>query len=423
MRIADRLAFAALLLTLAAPLPAAEVVNQMVLRVNGEIATQAEYQERRDARIEQISQASNLSLDERRRLVGEAGRRTMREMFEELLVLSRAQQLRLSVSPAQIDQSIEAQKKRFGLETREDFEQALAQSGFTMAQFRKQIERTLLLNEVLDREVRSHVAIGDDELLRYWKEHPEEFQNPEQRRIEELIVRDDSGLPTGEREALAATIAEQVAAGGELAAIAAAAPEGVLAGPIEHGWVERGSLVRELEDAAWDLDAGHSSAPIAARGGLHVLRVAEIRPASTKPLDEVADSIRGRLGQERYDERVRELVGDLERSAYVVENLPEDAVGYREAGRVQADPLRDLMLGPTPVAGEPPAAPAEAEPGAPSGTTQEVTGTAGASAAAADAPAAATATPAPDGEAPPAEPAAPPEEPESASAPPPATLR
>ncbi|HSM13522.1 MAG TPA: peptidyl-prolyl cis-trans isomerase [Thermoanaerobaculia bacterium] len=360
MRIADRLALASLLLPLAAPLPAAELVNQMVLRVNGEIATLAEYQERRDARIEQISQASNLSLDERRRLVGEAGRRTMREMFEELLVLSRAQQLRLSVTPAQIDQAIEAQKQRFGLEDREEFERALAQSGFTLAEFRKQLGRTLLLNEVLDREVRSQVAVGEEELLRYWKEHPEEFRRPEQRRIEELIVREDSGLSAAEREALAATLAEQVASGGDLAAIAEAAPEGVLAGPIVHGWVERGSLVPALEEVAWDLEAGESSAPIEARGGLHVLRVAEIQPASTRPLDEVEASIRGRLGQERYDQRVRELVAELERSAYVFENLPEEAVGYRAAGLAAADPLRDLMRGPAPVAAEPQPAAAEA---------------------------------------------------------------
>lgn len=349
MRIADRLALTTALVVLSAPLGAAELVNQIVLRVNGEIATLSEYQERRDARIEQVSQASNLSLEQRREFVRAAGRRAMRELFEELLVLSRAQQLRMSVTPAQIDQAMEAQRRRLGLEDQREFEKALAESNLTVSQFRRQLERTLLLDEVLNREVRSRLAISEEELLRYWKEHPEEFHRPEQRRIEELIVREDSGLAPAEREALAATLAEQVASGGALAAIAEAAPEGVLAGPIEHGWVEKGTLTPELDEPAWDLEAGQASAPIAARGGLHVLRVVEIQPAATRPLDEVEDAIRARLGQERYDERVQELVEDLERSAYVVENLPEDAVGYREAGQVAADPLRDLMRGPAAV--------------------------------------------------------------------------
>jgi len=347
MRIASRLLVCAVLLG-AAPIPAAEIVNEVVLRVNGEIATLVEYRERRDTRIEQIAQARDLGLEERRKLVSDAGRTTMREIFEELLALSRARQLRLTVAPGQIDQAVDAQKQRFGFESQQDFEDALAQSDLTLSEFRHRMERSILLNQVLDREVQSRVAVGDEEAARYWREHPEEFERPEQRRVEELVVRDDSELSASEREALAATIAERSVAGDELAAIVAEAPDGAVAGPIEHGWVERGTLVEELDQISWSLPAGGSSAPIAARGGLHVLRVAEIRAADTRPLEEVSAAILAKLGQERFERRASEFLAQLERTAWVVENLPEDAVGYREAVRAESDPLRELLRGPEP---------------------------------------------------------------------------
>lgn len=359
MRTASRLVVA--LLLFAAPIVAAELVNDIVLRVNGEIATLAEYRDRRESRIEQISQASDLSLEDRRRLVAEAGRVTMREMYEEMLALSRAHQLRLTVTPAQVDQAIDAQQKRFGFETQRELEDALAQSGLTLAEFRRRTERSMLLNAVLEREVQSRIVVGDEEVARYWREHAEEFARPEQRQVEELVVRDDSGLGSAERSRLAASIAERAAAGEEMAAIAADAPEGAVAGPIEHGWVERGTLVDELDRVAWELPAGGASAPLDARGGLHVLRVVEIRPARTRPLEEVSDAIRSKLGQERFEKRAREFLDELGRTALVVENLPEDAVGYRDTTSAESDPLRDLLHGPVAPAASAaePAAPAE----------------------------------------------------------------
>ena len=366
---------ALLLLALAAaPAARAEVADRIVLRVNGEIATLVEYEQRKRDRVEQIAQ-SEIDLAERRRLVEEAGRSTMKEIFEELLVLSRARQLHLEVTPAQIDRAVESSRQRFGIETEAEFQQAIAQSGFTPEDFRRRMAKNLLFNQVFEREVQSQIKVDDEAVARYWNEHPEEFLLPEARRIEEIVVREDSLADEAARRALASDLAARAAQLGSLAEAATAAAAGdAVSAVIDHGWVEAGTLAAELEQAAWATPAGGVSQPVAARGGLHVLRVVEIRAAAPRPLDEVRERIHAKLNQERFDERLKVFLAELADEAYVVESLPADAVGYRSSSASAVDPLRELMRGAAASAAAPetaggpvpeaPAAPAPTAPGA-----------------------------------------------------------
>lgn len=356
---------ALLLLALAAaPAARAEVADRIVLRVNGEIATLVEYEQRKRERVAQSAQ-SEIDSAERRRLVEEAGRATMKEIFEELLVLSRARQLHLEATPAQIDRAVESSRQRFGIETEADFQQALAQSGMTLEDFRRRITKNLLFNQVFEREVQSQVKVDDEAVARYWSEHAEEFRMPEARRIEEIVVREEALADEAARRALASDIAARAAQGASLAEAATAAAAGdAVSAVIDHGWVEAGTLATELEQAAWQVPAGGVSQPVAARGGLHVLRVVEVRAAAPRPLDEVRERITAKLSQERFDERLKAFLSGLADHAYVVESLPADAVGYRSSSASASDPLRELMRGaeasaPTP---EAPSAPAPAAP-------------------------------------------------------------
>src|SRR5690606_37031119 len=56
---------------------AAELVNRIVLRVDDEIATLSDWKERTATSIEQIGSVEGMALEERRRLVADAGRAAM----------------------------------------------------------------------------------------------------------------------------------------------------------------------------------------------------------------------------------------------------------------------------------------------------------------------------------------------------------
>jgi parvulin-like peptidyl-prolyl isomerase len=357
MRIASALAPALALLVGAAA--AGEEINRVVLRVNDRIATLHEYEERRESRLAALASASELAVEERRRLAAEAGRATMRELFEELLILSRAQQLHVEATPAKVDRAVDQARRRFGFESDEELAEALSRSGGTMTEFRDRMARNILFSEVVQKEVTPHVEVDDEEVARYWRDHPEEFAVPERRQVREAVVRDDGGRPPAERAELARRIRDALVAGRSLAEAVAEAGAGegdVLV--LDHEWIERGTLDATLEAAVWELAAGGVAGPLPARGGLHVLHLVAVEPAGQKPLESVREQVLARLREVRFEAESREFLDELAHSAYVVERLPEDAVGYRDVAPVERDPLRELLRGAAPE--ERPQKPAEA---------------------------------------------------------------
>lgn len=340
----SRRPLAAALLVLLSPLPlAGEEINRIVLRVNDQIVTLAQYEDRVAARRETIARAEGVSADEKRRLSTDAGRSAMRELFEELLVLSRARQLHLEASPAEIDRAVDVARRRFGIETDEEFEQGLISSGSSIAEFRARMAQNLLFNEVLQREIQPRIKVDDEEVARYWREHPQEFAVPEKRKVEEIVVRDTAPGTPDERRALAAALRDLLVEGKTLAEALAARNAADHALVLEHGWIERGTLDAALETTVFELGAGGIGGPLDGRGGLHVIRVLEIEPERVEGLDKVRERITVRLQEERFETEGELYIDELAAKAFVVENLPPEAAGYRSAPSGDRDPVRELM--------------------------------------------------------------------------------
>jgi parvulin-like peptidyl-prolyl isomerase len=347
---------------LLAPAARGEVVDRIVLRVNDRIVTLYEYEARRGSRLRALEAAEGLSAEDRRTLAADAGRATMRELYEEALVLSRAEQLGLVADPAEVDRAVDSAQRRFGIPDDAEFARALAGSGSSIEEFRARMERQLLLNQVAQREVAPRVQVDEAEVERYWTDHPDEFTRPERRRVVEAIVRDTAPGAPEERRALAARIRDELVGGATVAGVVERLGVGedrVLV--LEHGWIERGELEPTLDAAVWELGAGGVAGPLDGRGGLHVVHLLEVEAAAVRPLDEVREEITGKLRDEEFGEESTAMVDRLGRAAYLVESLPEDATGYRTVELDDRDPLRALMRDapaaveePVPVEPEPP---------------------------------------------------------------------
>src|SRR6476659_8510846 len=80
----------------------AEVLNRVVLRVNDQIATLYDYQQHREELVRDILHREQDG-GERQRLLGQAGELAYADLFRELLLQSRADQLAVEVTDAQVD--------------------------------------------------------------------------------------------------------------------------------------------------------------------------------------------------------------------------------------------------------------------------------------------------------------------------------
>lgn len=160
-------------------------------------------------------------------------------------------------------------------------------------------------------------TVTDAEVEKYYAEHSSEFETPLQVRASHILVTvPETGGSAAEDEARAkvAEAIKRVKGGQDFARVAremsqdpATAPNGG-----ELGWVKKGEMVPQFEEALFAMKAGEVSAePVRTPFGFHAIKVHEVRPASKQPLKEVAGRIRQRLQAEAADRAARARADEM----------------------------------------------------------------------------------------------------------------
>jgi peptidyl-prolyl cis-trans isomerase SurA len=326
-----------LALSLAPAMAGAEVLNRIILRVNDQILTLYDYQSHREEVVRDLLRREQDG-EERRRLLAQAGEVAYADLFRELLLQSRADQLAVEVTDAQVDAALGQLKQNFNIKSDEEFKAALAQSGMTEPQLRTQLRGQLRVQEVRGREVQSRVKVDEEDQRRYYRKNLEQFRQPEQLQLREVVVLEEGGLPTaGERQRAAAEIRAKVQAGSSLAdAVAEVSKQGVTSAAVDLGWVSPGDLDKNLEAAVWKLPKGSVSEPVAARGGLHLVQVMDRRESRVPPFSEVQAAIQAREQERVFRLEIAKYMVELEKKSLVVANPPAEAANFRRQLTSQA---------------------------------------------------------------------------------------
>lgn len=346
---------------LATPPARAETLNRIVLVVNDQIATLFDYQQRLGQQLAALNR-SELDPEERRRQLERLPRELFREMLDELLILSRAEQLGIRVGDAELERLMEQVRAANDFESVDELRRAVAQSGQPWERFQAELAKTARFRELISREVYGRIALEEDDLRRFYRDNPDLFQEPEQMRLREIVVLDSSGLSLGEMERLAREVRQRLVAGEEPSSVVQNDSEPPrTSGVIELDWVPMGDLDPSLRTAAAELSAGEWSQPVPARGGLHLVQLLERKEARMRPFDEVQDEIYAREQDRLFQLEYPKYLRELEAQSHVVVEPPPEAQGFRRRADEPAptsDPLELFRRKP----GEEGAAAAQPEP-------------------------------------------------------------
>lgn len=300
-----------------------------MLRVNDRIITLFDYRERLAERQRAIRKAE-LPPDQLLKELAAAPNAVLREMMDEILLLSRGDQLGSDVSQSRIDEAVTATRKNMGLEDDEQWQLALQQYGMSEAAFRARTRDNLLFQEVLGREVRGKIKVNDEDLQRYYREHAKEFETPAQTKLREIVVLEGAGRSAEELATFAAGLRQQLEGGKKLDEVAALyAPEKRTSGVNDLGTVKTGELDKKLEDALVDVPINGFSQPVSARGGLHILQVLERVAAKIRPYSEVQAELEAAERSRRFQAELASYMQELEKDAYLQASPPPEAANFR----------------------------------------------------------------------------------------------
>jgi parvulin-like peptidyl-prolyl isomerase len=86
-------------------------------------------------------------------------------------------------------------------------------------------------------------------------------------------------------------------------------------GEIDMDWIEQQRVFNPFETMLFSLREGEISPVFFYEQSLHLVKAVEVRPASVKPFEEVADSIREEVEHERRRQVLRDLAAKLRETA------------------------------------------------------------------------------------------------------------
>ena len=173
-----------------------------------------------------------------------------------------------------------------------------------LIRYRHAERRPLKIMTVSPDAADKEYEISDTEIELYYSQNQYRFEQPERVKLRHILfmTTDKSEEETEEARTKADEVLEQLRAGADFEELAKEHSEdpGNADNGGDLGWVTRGDMVPEFEDAGFALQIGGlSAAPVKTDFGYHLIRLDDRQSGSIKPLSEVREVIRGDLVAER----------------------------------------------------------------------------------------------------------------------------
>lgn len=301
--------------------PRADIIEQILVKVNGDIITKTELEQRQIAVLRQRNPNLRPNSDaELRAALQEITPDVIVDAVDELLFVQRGKELGYALGDEQFRNIVDNIKKENKIETEEQLQAALEQEGMTMEDLRKQIEKNMLFTRVQQAEVMGKIGVSDDELKAYYEASKDTFTTPPQITLRELLVEvpsSEKGVNVAQDDAAkekADGIHARLLAGEPFAQLAAELSDsgskanGGLIGPIS-----RADLSPELQKEIESLEPGELTPVMRTPRGYHILQLESVVEAVVKSFDEareeIADKVAGGKSQAemaKYVEKLRE---------------------------------------------------------------------------------------------------------------------
>jgi peptidyl-prolyl cis-trans isomerase SurA len=299
---------------------AGRVIEQVIVVVNGEPYTTTNLKTFAQTKMGREFPKGDLNR------VDKEDKEVLELFITERLVAAEAQRLGIKVSEQDVDQYIEQLKSRNKLSDA-DLAEALRREGVTVEQYRSTVRSEIEKNELINSQVRQKVNVTEEDIERYYRQNQKKFSTQEKFRLRHILLsvaKDESAEAWVEAQQRVAEIRRRTLAGedfGQLAQKYSQGAGGSAGGDL--GWVNRGTLLAEIDTAASKLSIGGISEPVRSSLGVHLLKLEGRQGGEPLPLPDVKASIREELYGKALEERFQRLLKtDLRKKHRVDVKIP-----------------------------------------------------------------------------------------------------
>ncbi len=321
-----------LLAALAVPVRA-QILERVLVKVNGDIFTQTELEERQTEAIRKRigvdlkpEVANNTA--ELKKAIDEVTPELLVNAIDEILMLQMGKEKGYKLTDDQFKDWLEKMRKDNNLEDDQKFFSALKQEGMTVDDLRKNIEKSFMVNQVQRDEVGSKLSITEEEARQYYLAHREEFAEPASVTLREILIEVPTTTKGGqavmsvasddEAAQKAAAARARILAGedfGKVSAEVSASPSkanGGLIGPINLSEVSP-----NLQQTIEKMKPGEVTSPIRTARGFQILKLETLKAAAIQPFESVRDLVADRVHDARQQAEVRKFLARVRGQAII----------------------------------------------------------------------------------------------------------
>ena len=318
--------FAVVLAFATAGLSGEEILEQILVKVNGEILTKTDLEQRqlralRDRGGLDPTTATEADL---KRAVSEITPLVLAGAVDEMLLVQRGRELGGSLSEEQFKGILENLRKDNNLENETQFQAALKQEGLTINDLRRNIERSAIINRVQQVEIMSKISVTEEEARSYFDSRPDDFKTQPGITLREVLVSvgvEQGGINVGkdeEAKAKAEELRARAAKGENFEKLAsehsdaASKANGGLIGPIS-----REELAPAFQQLIDPLKPGQITSVVRSRQGWQFFKL-EMRTESDRlTFEQAKGQIQDRIANEKREGELRKYLESLRQQAII----------------------------------------------------------------------------------------------------------
>ena len=300
-------------------LKATDIVEQVLVKVNGEIITKTDLEARQVAALRQKNPNLRPESDaELQKALAEITPAVIVDAVDELLMVQKGKELGFTMTTERFNSIVENIKKENKIESEEALVAALKQENMTLADLRKQLERTMMVQQVQQQEIMAKLQVTDTELRSYYEAHKDELGTVPSVTLREITINVPAtaqGVNVAqddEAKAKAESVRAKIVAGEAFARLAAdfsdsgSKANGGLVGPLQ-----RTDLSEELQKAIAGLKTGGVTPVLRTQRGYQIIKIENLQETTTRSFDDaradIADKIAGTKREGEYKKYIAKL--------------------------------------------------------------------------------------------------------------------
>src|SRR5215467_9101618 len=324
-----------------------EIIEQVLVKVNGEIFTKSDLEAKQVEVIRQRGKPIDLNTpqgnEELRKAIAEVTPSLLVNVVDEILVVQRGKELGYKLSDDQFKSVLENLKTQNKIENEEQLVAALKQENMTMSDLRRNLERQMIASRVQQAEVFGRVAVTEDEARKYYDQHINEFTTPSSVMLREILVSvpaDSRGVNVGADDAArekAEALRQRILGGEPFDKVAAETSDsaskanGGLIGPLNVA-----DLSADFRKLVEGLKVGGMTTVIRTQRGHQILKLESSTPTQILTFEQAREQISDRVVTDKRREEFQKYLAKLRAQAIIDWKNADIKKAYEEGLAAQA---------------------------------------------------------------------------------------